>query len=221
MATLVVGITVVMVHKYTEWYPEVIALIGGVLLMYAVAALPIGVSERQRKLAALVQSTLLLLIWWSPIIWFVGFSGEMSEDEMKAMIPGGESAGAMLSPDGELIGRHKFSSPGHAIVEFVGVPIALVFLLWPFFGMSALILKRLMIIWYGYAPLIIAAAFLRVGWSVSVFIFLFGITAYAAKKPICPVSTLVVAAICAAISYSLAWLADPTNLHEIVGNEEK
>ena len=224
MTTLALGTAIVMIHKYTEWNRVMIALIGGVLLMYAVAALPIGVSERQRKIAVLIQTILLLLITWSPVIWFVGFSGEIGPETIKRSLPGGKSGGAMLSPDGEVIERHTFRSPGHAIGAFVGIPIAMGILSWPLLALSVLFLKRLAIVWYGKDPLLIASAFFGTGGGISTLAFVFGISAYAAKRPIFPTSTLVVVLVCAVAFYSLAWLTNPNNLDQIaraLGSEEE
>ena len=213
--TVVFVTAAVVADKYFEVRRAIIAV--GLIIGYigVFSNLPLGVGEWQRKIAVLIQTILLFLVVWAPIVWLVGFSGEMSPETLKSILPGGKSGQAMLNPDGELIERHKYRSASEAIGDYVGKPIAMGIMSWPLLALSAVFLKRFMIVWYGVEPLLIAAALFRIGGDISALAFIAGISAYAARKPILPTSTLVVVVICAVIFYSLAWLANPYNLHKI------
>lgn len=205
-----------LVHRYTECPWGFIGFALGLISLAVIGRLPIGTTERQRKRLALVQTLMLLLITWSPVVWFAGFSGRMSKSELQAMVPGGEPAGAMLTPDGEIVERHTFRTSEEALGEYVGKPIGIAILLGPFFAVSIFLMKRLAIIWYGEAPLVILACVLSIGITVGGYLSIFGLFALAANKPIVPGSTVLVIVVCTGVLYGLRWLVDPSNLDEIL-----
>lgn len=198
------------------WIPIYVGV--GFALGAVIARLPIGVRPWERKVASLIQTSLLLGLAWAIPVWVVGFSERFNWDEFKAETPGLASRGPMLTPDGELIARHRFETPGDAVAAYGGVVVAAVICLAPIWAITATLLLRLMIIWFGEEMFVIAASLLRFGWTLSGYVFLFGILAYAAKHPICPVSTLVVTGCCAVGCYVVAWLIDPRNLGKLLRN---